>query len=178
MLSKEAMEKLTALAAQVAEREGCILYDLEFTGASQGRVLRVFIEKPAVGIAVDDCANVSRGLNVLLDGDDLIPGGQYNLEVSSPGLERSLRLPWHFTQAVGKKARLRLKKPLGELGADPNNMTKHFNAQILEVIEDRDLRLETADQNQVTIPMETVEKAHVIFEPEPGGKKKGKGNGR
>ena len=105
-LSQTQFDQVRKLAEEVALREGCRLYDVEFLG---GRILRVYIEKIPGGASLEDCVNVSRGLNLMLDVEDPIPGGRYELEVSTPGLERKLTQMWHFEKAVGEKVRLALR---------------------------------------------------------------------
>jgi ribosome maturation factor RimP len=102
-LSQGQIDQVRRLAEEVATREGCRLYDLEFVGQ---RILRIYIEKMTGGASLDDCVNVSRGLNLMLDVEDPIPGGRYELEVSTPGLERRLTQLWHFEKAVGERVRL------------------------------------------------------------------------
>lgn len=102
-LSPAQLDQVRKLAEEVALREGCRLYDIELSG---GRTLRVYIEKMPGGASLDDCVNVSRGLNLMLDVEDPIPGGRYELEVSTPGLERKLTQLWHFEKAVGERVRL------------------------------------------------------------------------
>src|SRR5262249_32900721 len=104
------MERVRKLAEEVAIREGCRLYDLEFAGGPH-RTLRVFIEKDDGGASLEDCVNVSRGLNLMLDVEDPIPGGRYELEVSTPGLERKLTQLWHFEKAIGEFVQLRYLPP-------------------------------------------------------------------
>src|SRR5215207_7977736 len=96
------ISRIKDLAEPVAQREGCEIYDIEWVSGhrGKGRVLRVYIDKVG-GVNVDDCSNVSRGLNLILDVDDAIPGSGYSLEVSSPGLERTLRESRHFSAAIG-----------------------------------------------------------------------------
>ena len=106
-LSPAQMDQIRKLAEEVSLREGCRLYDLEIAG---GRTLRVYIEKLPDGASLDDCVNVSRGLNLMLDVEDPVPGGRYELEVSTPGLERKLTQLWHFEKAVGEKVRLSNKQ--------------------------------------------------------------------
>jgi ribosome maturation factor RimP len=78
----------------VVEKEGFILYDVEYV--EKQRKLIVTIDKTG-GVSIDDCANVSRALNLLLDVENIVPGEDpYDLEVSSPGLERALKKLWHF----------------------------------------------------------------------------------
>ena len=97
---------------------GCELYDLDIIGTGKARVLRVFLDKPEGGIGIEDCSNVARGLNEFLDADEnLIPGGEYALEVSSPGLERHLKTENHFKKVLNKKVAIQLSKNLGALGA-------------------------------------------------------------
>jgi ribosome maturation factor RimP len=109
------LDRIKALARDVSEREGCRLYDVEMSTGGRGRVLRVYIDRIEGAVNVDDCANVSRGLNLLLDEEDVVPGGAYDLEVSSPGLERKLSESWHFERAVGQMIRVRLKEPVTTL---------------------------------------------------------------
>lgn len=112
-------EKVERMAREVAEREGCEIYDVELVGGGGSRALRVFIDKAdGAGVSIDDCSNVSRGLNLLLDVEDVIPGGAYNLEVSSPGLERPLRTPVHFQRAAGSRAFVKTFETFAELNAD------------------------------------------------------------
>jgi ribosome maturation factor RimP len=116
LLSENQLESVRKFAEEVALREGCLLYDLEFSDGPS-RALRIYIDKVPGGVSIDDCANVSRGLNLRLDVEDAIPGGHYDLEVSSPGLDRKLTQLWHFEQAIEKNVRLkywdeaRLTKP-------------------------------------------------------------------
>lgn len=104
MLSTAELDHIRQFAREVAEREGCQLYDLEFHDGP-GRSLRVFIDK-AGGVGVDDCANVSRALNLRLDVEDIIQSG-YDLEVSSPGLDRKLTAKWHFEAAVDQVIKIK-----------------------------------------------------------------------
>lgn len=76
------------------------LDDLELTGQGNGRVLRVTVDGSDLGI--DRIAEVSRGLSRLLDHETDLDG-RYQLEVSSPGLERKLKRPTHFKKSVGRE---------------------------------------------------------------------------
>ena len=109
MLTDGQLEQIRLFATEVAEREGCLLYDLDF-GSGSNRNLRVFIDKiGAEGVSIEDCANVSRGLNLRLDVEDIIPGGAYDLEISSPGLDRRLTQLWHFEKAIGRTVSLKAR---------------------------------------------------------------------
>src|SRR5690606_25253897 len=91
------LPKMKELAKEVCAQQGCELYDLDFSPGSkgQGRRLLVYVEKRG-GVSLEDCERVSKGLSEILDEKDLIPDGEYALEVSSPGLERPLKEKWHF----------------------------------------------------------------------------------
>jgi ribosome maturation factor RimP len=101
-------EKLQALAAQAAGAEGCELFEIEFKPGRGSSALRVYIDKPG-GVGVEDCAKVSRGLGLILETQDVIPG-PYVLEVSSPGLTRQLKKPADFIRAAGKLAAVTARK--------------------------------------------------------------------
>ncbi len=76
------------------------LDDLELSGQGGGRILRVTVDGD--NITIDRLAELSRGLSRLLDNETDIDG-RYQLEVSSPGLERKLRRPTHYLKAVGRE---------------------------------------------------------------------------
>lgn len=174
MLSEQIIEKITTIAQQVAEREGVAIYDIEFSGAGKGRVLRVYIEKEG-GVSIDDCANVSRGLNLLLDVEDPIPGGSYNLEVSSPGLERPLKKAWHYEKAVGKPVSLRLNQSLENFGCNAGKYrtAKQFTGIIAKA--DSTQFIVSVDGGEYSIPFSAVDRAKVVFDYTEGrGQKKSK----
>ena len=86
------------------------LYDLELGGQGRALRLRVVVEAEG-GVDLDRITEASRGISRLLDDADVVPG-TYSLEVTSPGLERKLRLPRHFAAAVGRE--LMVKTTAGE----------------------------------------------------------------
>ncbi len=90
------------------ERLGFELVDVEVSTGGSGGALRVFIDSEA-GITLDDCAAVSRQVSALLDVEDPIPG-EYNLEVSSPGINRRLVKAEHFERFAGNKVKIKLKR--------------------------------------------------------------------
>lgn len=98
-------EELWTRIQPVINEEGVTLFDLDMPGKFGG-TLRLFIAKDGgeeVGVA--DCVRVSRRVEFILDSEDLIPQG-YLLEVSSPGINRRLRLPEHFAKAVGERLKV------------------------------------------------------------------------
>ncbi|MCB0387057.1 MAG: ribosome maturation factor RimP [Bdellovibrionales bacterium] len=159
-MQSDVLMKVRSLAQEVSEREGCQLYDVEFSGGPQGRVLRIFIERSEGQVSLDDCANVSRGLNLVLDSQDLVPGGQYELEVSSPGIERRLSELWHFEKAVGQPIRLRTSEAVSG-GLDDVKPQTLIDGELLAV-SDGQLKV-LKDGREWMVPRAAVTKAHVRF---------------
>lgn len=164
MISETALQKIKVLAQEVAVREGVSIYDIEFAGGPQGQALRVYIDKQEGGIGIEDCANVSRGLSELLDASDPIPGGHYNLEVSSPGLERPLKQPWHFEKAVGKKVWLKLDRALESFGSRDKKLKNAKQlTEILLAVEGDQAKFQVGEET-VLIPLEAIGKAKLVFD--------------
>jgi ribosome maturation factor RimP len=109
---EEILERVRSIAAPLAAQEGLELVDVEIGGAGGRQALRLFIDK-AGGVSLDDCTAVSRAVSAALDVEDPIQGA-YDLEVSSPGLDRPLRTPEHFQKFAGQKVRVRTYGPLSE----------------------------------------------------------------
>lgn len=162
------VERIRTLAGEVALRESCMVYDVEFAGGGGARVLRVYIDKDTeAGVSIEDCSNVSKGLNLLLDVEDIIPGGKYNLEVSSPGLERALKLDWHFSKAIGKVVLIKSFAPMLDFNSALPQLgkAKQIKGELLSRTEDGILvRVELAGKpEEVSIPFSEIAKANVVF---------------
>lgn len=104
------MRKVTEIATPLAERAcaslGLELWDVEFGNEGGRRVLRVYADKEN-GIGISDCEALSRALEPLLDTADIYEGA-YVLEVSSPGMERTLKKPAHFARYTGEQVEVKL----------------------------------------------------------------------
>ncbi len=92
------------------EQLGYELADLELKLDGRDGIVRVFIDKPD-GVDLSDCEIVSRQLSAVLDVEDPLPG-HYRLEVSSPGLDRTLTKPEHFQRFLGEAIRVKLRFPI------------------------------------------------------------------
>jgi ribosome maturation factor RimP len=103
-------DTLQEMIRPVVERLGYELWDLEYAPGRGNGFLRLYIDC-ADGITLDDCERVSRAVSELLDAEDPLPGGQYTLEVSSPGMERPLRTAAHFAPYVGEQVFVELTNP-------------------------------------------------------------------
>ena len=99
------------LAKPAAEELGLSLWDVRFLKEGAGWYLRVFIDREAGDVSIDDCVALSRRLDTLLDEADPI-SQSYCLEVSSPGMERELTRPEHFALCEGWPVVVRLIRPL------------------------------------------------------------------
>ena len=89
---------------------GCELWGIECQRAGRFMTVRLFIDKEG-GVGVDDCADVSRQVSAILDVEDPI-ADKYNLEVSSPGLDRPLFTLEQFQRYVGEDIAVHLRIPV------------------------------------------------------------------
>jgi ribosome maturation factor RimP len=103
-------DELQKLIEPTIERLGYELTDLEVRLSGQGGLLRLTIDKPD-GIDLDDCEKVSHAVSALLDVEDPVPGN-YNLEVSSPGLDRKLTKVEHFQRFEGETLKVTMRFPI------------------------------------------------------------------
>ena len=109
MSKKEDYESRTeALLEPIAAKNGVSIYDVEYVKEGSDYYLRAYIDKPD-GVNIQDCENVSRALSDALDREDFIPDA-YILEVSSPGLGRTLKKDKHLQASIGKEIEIKLYK--------------------------------------------------------------------
>jgi len=103
-------DEIQRLLDPAIERLGYELTDLEVRLGGQGGLIRLTIDKPG-GIDLDDCEKVSHAMSALLDVEDPVPGN-YNLEVSSPGLDRKLTKVEHFQRFEGETLKVTMRLPI------------------------------------------------------------------
>ena len=142
------------IAEVVGARAGLEIVEVELKGAGMNQLLRITIDKPG-GVTHTDCETVSREVGEALDADDPI-SGPYQLEVTSPGVERKLKKWQDWERFRGEKAKIVLKEPVGEL--------KHFDGVIARTAEDRSITVETSGGAEVTFPFDQVDRANLKFE--------------
>jgi ribosome maturation factor RimP len=94
----------------VAESYGLELVQVQYRREDHGWVLRILVDRPG-GVSVDECGEFSREVSDLLDVEDLIDNS-YNLEVSSPGLDRPLIKPEDFERFAGREISLKTTSPV------------------------------------------------------------------
>ena len=111
MSKRETYESKTEqLLSPIAEKYGVEIYDVEYVKEGSDWYLRAYIDKPE-GVNIVDCENVSRALSDALDVEDYIPDA-YILEVSSPGLGRTLKKDRHFEKSLGEEVEVKTYKPI------------------------------------------------------------------
>ncbi len=146
-------DKLTALVSSAVDALGFELVGVEYLAQGAHSVLRVFIDSEQ-GITLDDCSRVSHQISGVLEVEDPIRG-KYNLEVSSPGLDRPLFSLAHFQRFVGRGVKLRLRQPL--------NGQRKFKG-VINAVENEHIQI-TLDQEQVLeLQIDEIEKANLIPE--------------
>ncbi len=99
-------EALVSIVEPVVGAAGLEFWGLEYHSRKTGTLLRVYIDGPD-GVSVDDCANISRELSVVLDVEDPIKG-EYRLEVSSPGMARTFFRLEQYADFVGQQLKVKL----------------------------------------------------------------------
>jgi ribosome maturation factor RimP len=155
MKREETISKITAIAEQAAAPAGIEIVEVELKGSGRSHLLRIYIDRPE-GVTHADCELVSRGVSGVLDEEDPIPGS-YELEVSSPGVERKLGKWQDWLRFSGKKVKVVLKEPLTP--AEP----KHFDG-VISRAEDHTVTVELTGGKEVTFPVEQVDRANLKFE--------------
>lgn len=97
----------------IADRLSLKIYDVEFVKEGEEYYLRVYIDKDG-GVTIDDCEAASRALSDELDKEDFISEA-YILEVSSPGLGRTLKKERHYLNSLGQEIEIKTYKPIDGL---------------------------------------------------------------
>ncbi|MFP1683615.1 ribosome maturation factor RimP [Alloalcanivorax sp. C16-1] len=141
-------EQLKELLAPLVEDLGYTLWGIQYL-QGRGAVLRLFIDHED-GINVDDCARVSNEVSGLLDVEDPIPG-EYNLEVSSPGLDRPLFELSQFDRYQGEDVQLTLLAPIAG--------KRKITATLVAV--DGDTLAVTLDGETLRVPYSQVDRARL-----------------
>ena len=129
---------------------GYELLGIELNQNGHGSILRVYIDKDE-GITVDDCVLVSQQLTGLLDVEDPI-SGNYNLEVSSPGLDRPLFTLDQFKKIIGETVKLKLYEKY--------NGRKRF-VGILKSVDNEEVVI-SSDDEEYNVPFGIIERARLV----------------
>jgi ribosome maturation factor RimP len=150
--------KIEEIAQRVVESEGMELVEVEVKGGGNQRLVRISIDKPA-GVTHADCELVSQQVGTILDVEDVLPGGRYTLEVSSPGVERKLLKPHDYERFQGKKAKITLRDAIAGRRTWEGTL-----AGLAESPTERIIALEVGPDQTIRFPFEQVVKANLKFE--------------
>jgi ribosome maturation factor RimP len=153
-MAESVASKIEEIAKRVTESEGLELVEVEVKGGGEHRFVRISIDKPD-GVSHGDCESVSQQVGTILDVEDVVPGGRYTLEVSSPGVERKLLKPQDYQRFQGKKAKVTLRDPIGG--------RRNWEGT-LAGIEDGLIRLDMERGDPLRFTFDQVQKANLKFE--------------
>jgi ribosome maturation factor RimP len=127
-------------------------------GGAAGRsasVLRITVDRPLAPLDLDAVATVSAVVSEVLDGDGSgAPEGRYDLEVTSPGLERRLRRPPHFRAALGREVSVKTR---------PGSPGERRVEGRLQVVDDEGITVAAAGGPR-RIAFGEIEQAHTVFD--------------
>ena len=152
------LDEVRDLADSVARRNSLRLWDIEMAGQQGRRVVRVFVDRDE-GVDLDTVTEVAQELSRGLDLRDPIEG-RYLLEVSSPGLERTLKTPEHFAASVGKAVTLKTKERLARNSHRIDGTILRASAGSVCVT----LSGEEDEAEEVDVPFEQIRSARTVFE--------------
>ena len=139
MSKRETYEARTEqLLIPIAEQYGVEIYDVEYVMAGSEWYLRAYIDKPE-GVNINDCENVSRVLSDALDIEDYIADA-YILEVSSPGLGRTLKKDRHLEKSLGEEVEIKTYKPIDKQ-KEFRGILKAFDAETVTIEEETKKRV-------------------------------------
>ena len=139
-------EKIENLTSERINNLGYELYDVEYVKEGKDYFLRIYIDSKK-GIDLNDCEKVSDSITELLDKEDYIKE-QYFLEVSSPGIERTLRKEKHLTANIGNEIQIKLFKPF-EGKKQYNGILKNFDNDSITIFNNKEINIDRKNISQI-----------------------------
>ena len=155
MVDKTIADRARAIAERVGRSEGVEIVEVEWKGNNHSGVLRVFIDTPQ-GVTHDHCRRVSSQMSTILDVEEVVAADRYQLEVSSPGLDRKLLKVEDFERFSGKKARVKLEKE--------HSGKRQLTGALRGVEGDETIILETNKAETIRFPFKDVRSARLVVE--------------
>ena len=147
---RQSMNYLWELFEPVVTGMGFELVEIEFNAHPKNKVLRLYIDKED-GILIEDCSEVSRQVSALIDVEDPIDGF-FNLEVSSPGLDRPLRKIEDYERFKGEMVKIKTSMP--------QKGQRNFKGKIMGT--EKDTVIIECEEKEVSLPIAAIEKARLI----------------
>jgi ribosome maturation factor RimP len=168
-------DKIRQISERVASSSGLEVVDVEVAGAGKHRTLRVFIDRPGAaptpgrpdGVTHEDCSQFSREFGTIVDVEDVLPGGSYVLEVSSPGLDRKLTKASDFERFRGQHVKLTTREPVNNNRHFEGKLESFENAKLLldlSAARKKKMRPKEGESQKVEIELKNIEKANLIPE--------------
>ena len=187
-------DEIRAMAERVAGTYGMDVIDVEFQGSAKFRTLQIFLEKteaerakliesaalegadllpkgvPAEslsGVTHEDCASFAQDFGTLLDVEDVVPGSEYTLEVSSPGLERKLTSATEFRRFTGSLIKVKTTEPINGNKQWEGRLKSFENDQLtldLSAVKQRGKAKKAAMEESIQILRSQIEKANLVPE--------------
>lgn len=155
------LDRVLRLIEPVLQDMAVELVDIEFKREGRDWFLRLFVDKEG-GITLDDCADVSREVDALLEVEDVIDTA-YRLEVSSPGIDRPLKKPADYERFKGRQVKVKTYEALDPDGR--GHTRKTFVGELLGLASDRVRILQTDKKGGVVeIPLAGIAKANLEFD--------------
>ena len=188
------MDEIRRLAERVAASHHLEVVDVEFGGGGRSRALRIFVEKDAAerkrlaeraaagevedlpknvpvellsGVTHEDCAAFATDFGTLLDVEDVVPGAEYTLEVSSPGLERKLARAEDFTRFQGSLVKVKTFTPVNSCREWMGRLTGFVDGVLkidLAAVKQKGKAKKAAVAETIEIQLKDVEKANLVAE--------------
>jgi len=188
------MEEIRRLAERVAASHHLEIVDVEFGGGGKSRALRVFVEKDAAerkrlaeraaageeidlpkgvpvellsGVTHEDCAVFATDFGTLLDVEDVVPGAEYTLEVSSPGLERRLTRAEDFARFTGSLIKVKTFTPVNQNRLWTGRLTGITDGVLkidMAAVKQKGKARKAAVADVLEIELKNVEKASLVIE--------------
>ena len=188
------MDEIRRLAERVAASHHLEVVEVEFGGGGKSRALRIYVEKDAAerkrmaeraaageavdvpkgvpvellsGVTHEDCAAFATDFGTLLDVEDVVPGAEYTLEVSSPGLERRLTRAEEFARFAGSLVKVKTFAPVNEGRMWTGRLTGFADGVLridLAAVKQKGKAKKAAAAETIEIPLSNVEKANLVVE--------------
>ncbi|OVE81825.1 hypothetical protein BVY03_02650 [bacterium K02(2017)] len=146
-------DKIFELSEEIVSDEGCELLDVDIIKECGEQIVRLYIDKAGEsGVELADCSRVSHAIEDILEVEEVL-SGKYNLEVSSPGIERPLRLVKHFEAVIGQQVKVVTKEKV--------NGRKNYKG-ILQKVDQDELIIEIDEEN-FKVPYLMLAKAKLVI---------------
>jgi ribosome maturation factor RimP len=153
-------DQVRRLLEPVLERDGYDLVEVEWARTGARWTLRLYVDRPGGVVGIEDCQAVSRTVEPILDAEDVIEPA-YDLEVSSPGVERPLRKPADFDRYAGQRARVKSFGPVE--GTAPGSPGRKHWTGVLRGFRDGAVEIEV-DGTLHRVPHDRIAKANLEYD--------------